>query len=154
MSRKTYKPHSSNLRQGRYSQAGQIYHITATTHKRKPIFTELVTGRFLVRAMMEDLATETMAYVLMPDHFHWLIQLHEKADLTSSVSRVKSVSAHRINKYLGVKSATVWQKGFYDHALRKEEDIVHVARYIVANPLRAGLVKSLSDYSFWDAIWV
>ena len=102
---------------------------------------------------MEELAAGTMAYVLMPDHFHWLIQLKEKADLTSSVSRVKSVSAHRINEYLGRKEP-VWQRGFFDHAVRREEDIVHIARYIVANPLRAGLVKSLFEYSFWDAVWL
>jgi len=153
MSRMTGKPHGKNLRQGRYSQPGQIYHITATTYKRNPIFTDLYVGRFLVRAMMEELAAGTMAYVLMPDHFHWLIQLKEKADLTSSVSRVKSVSAHRINEYLDRKEP-VWQRGFFDHAVRREEDIVHIARYIVANPLRAGLVKSLSEYSFWNAVWL
>ena len=38
--------------------------------------------------------------------------------------------------------------------LRKEEDILEIARYIVANPLRAGLVKKLNDYPLWDAIWV
>jgi len=154
MSRMTVKPHGRNLRRGRHSQDGQIYHITSTTYKRKPIFTNLYSGRCFVSAIMNESASaETLAYVLMPDHFHWLIQLHKDADITSSVSRVKSVSAHSINKYLG-GNARVWQRSFYDHALRKEEDLIHVARYIVANPLRAGLVKSLSEYSFWDAVWV
>jgi len=154
MSRMTNKPHACNLRRGRYSQDAQIYHITSTTYQRKPIFSDLAIARCFVRAIMRESASaETLAYVVMPDHFHWLIQLHEKADLTACVSRVKSVSAHSINKYLGGKSP-VWQRSFHDHALRKEEDLVHVARYIVANPLRARLVKSLSDYSFWDAIWI
>jgi hypothetical protein len=48
----------------------------------------------------------------------------------------------------------VWQKGFYDRALRSDEDVAAVARYIVANPLRAGLVDSVREYPFWDAIWV
>jgi putative transposase len=48
----------------------------------------------------------------------------------------------------------VWQRGFYDRAIRKEEDLLAVARYIVANPLRAGLVSQLSDYPFWDAVWL
>ena len=97
--------------------------------------------------MGENFSAETLAYVLMPDHFHWLLQLQEKADLDISVARVKSVSAHMINKYIGRKGQ-VWQSGFYDHALRKEEDVINVARYIVANPLRAGLVKSLYKFSF------
>ncbi|MFW2440862.1 MAG: REP-associated tyrosine transposase [Arenicellales bacterium] len=150
----TDKPHSKNLRRGRYSQPGQIYHITTTTYHRKPVFTELYVGRCLVRAMMEACdKAETMAYVLMPDHFHWLFQLQEKTDLSSCVARVKSISAHRINKYSSSRSP-VWDRGFHDHAVRKEEDIVHIARYIVTNPVRAGLVKSLSDYPFWDAVWV
>jgi putative transposase len=154
MSRMTVKPHGRNLRRGRYSQPGQIYHITSATYHREPIFTDLYIGRCFVRALMgENFSAETLAYVLMPDHFHWLLQLQEKADLDISVARVKSVSAHMINKYIGRKGQ-VWQSGFYDHALRKEEDVVHVARYIVANPLRAGLVKSLYKFSFWDVAWL
>jgi putative transposase len=48
----------------------------------------------------------------------------------------------------------VWQRGFHDHALRKEEDIVSVARYIVANPVRDGLVRRIGDYPHWDAVWL
>jgi REP element-mobilizing transposase RayT len=48
----------------------------------------------------------------------------------------------------------VWQNGFHDHALRQEEDLAEVARYIVANPLRAGLVERLGDYPHWHAIWL
>ncbi|MNE68641.1 hypothetical protein D3C80_1643130 [compost metagenome] len=51
-------------------------------------------------------------------------------------------------------SGRLWQKGFHDHALRREEDVKAVARYVVANPLRAGLVEKLADYPFWDAIWL
>ena len=74
-------------------------------------------------------------------------------NLSSSVARVKSVSARLINQHLDRKGS-VWQSGYYDHAIRKEEDVVHVARYIVANPLRAGLVRSLNDFSLWDAVWL
>ena len=48
----------------------------------------------------------------------------------------------------------VWQQGFHDRALRREDDLVKVARYVVANPLRAGLVRKYGDYPLWDAIWV
>jgi hypothetical protein len=48
----------------------------------------------------------------------------------------------------------VWQKGFYDHALREGEALQNVARYIVANPLRAGLVAHIGDYPLWDAVWL
>ena len=50
--------------------------------------------------------------------------------------------------------APLWQTGYYDHAIRKDEDIQAIARYIVANPIRAGLVTKVGDYSHWDAVWL
>jgi tRNA U34 5-methylaminomethyl-2-thiouridine-forming methyltransferase MnmC len=44
--------------------------------------------------------------------------------------------------------ADLWQDGFYDHVLRREEDSPAIAAYIVANPVRAGLVKSVTEYSY------
>jgi hypothetical protein len=49
---------------------------------------------------------------------------------------------------------SLWQKSFYDHGLRSEEDLKGIARYIVANPLRAGLVEHIGEYPHWDAIWL
>ncbi|MNW20243.1 hypothetical protein D3C71_2205540 [compost metagenome] len=63
------------------------------------------------------------------------------------------MSTKAVNQFTGRK-VTLWQKGFHDRALRREEDLLKVARYVVANPLRAGLVEKLGDYPLWDAIWV
>lgn len=90
---------------------------------------------------------QTLAYVLMPDHLHWLMGLGKRRQLSTVVGTIKSISAHQAGRPL-------WQDGFHDHALRDEESLVEVARYIVANPLRAGLVKRLSEYPHWDAIWL
>jgi REP element-mobilizing transposase RayT len=94
----------------------------------------------------------TWAFVVMPDHLHWLAALKE-ADLSRLVLRVKSRSTIEINRFLG-RSGRMWQKGFHDHAIREEEDLRAVARYVVANPVRAGLVQSVRDYPHWDARWV
>ena len=48
----------------------------------------------------------------------------------------------------------LWQAGFHDRALRAEVDVRAAARYLVANPLRAGLVVSVGDYPYWNAIWL
>jgi hypothetical protein len=50
--------------------------------------------------------------------------------------------------------ASVWQRGYPDHAARDSEDIRHIARYIAANPLRAKLVDDIMDHPYWDAIWL
>ena len=57
----------------------------------------------------------------------------------------------RVSVLLGQRA---WQPGFHDHAVRAEEDLASVARYIVANPLRAGLRGKIGDYPFWNAIWL
>jgi hypothetical protein len=48
----------------------------------------------------------------------------------------------------------IWQRGFFDRAIRKDDDLLGIARYIVANPLRAGIVDSVGDYPLWDAMWL
>jgi REP element-mobilizing transposase RayT len=89
----------------------------------------------------------------MPDHLHWLVQVNSRRSLSESVSVVKSSAARQINALSG-SPMRVWQRGFYDRAIREEEDLADIARYIVANPVRAGLVRSIKDYPHWDAVWL
>lgn len=75
------------------------------------------------------------------------------------MQQVKGNSAYQIQKIRREWGAIplhqpLWQDGYHDHALRKEEDLQQVARYIVANPLRAKLVADIGDYPLWDAIWL
>lgn len=89
----------------------------------------------------------------MPDHAHWLLQLGEAEGLEALVSRLKGASACQANATLS-RHGAVWQRGFYDRALRSDEDMVVVARYIIANPLRSGLVERIGDYPYWNAAWL
>ena len=103
--------------------------------------------------VQDQLGVQSLAWVLMPDHLHWLLQLNNDASLASTISVFKGRSARSVNQYLGCTGG-LWQKGFYEQAIRRDESLRQVARYIVANPLRAGLVKKLGDYALWDAIWL
>ncbi len=145
------KPQGHTLRKGRVSLPGQIYLITTVTHNRTPLFTDLFAGRCVV-CELAAAGVETLAYVIMPDHLHWLLELRAKT-LPRVVQQMKSRSAIAINKQLK-RSGAVWQHGYHDHALRKDEDIRKAARYGIANPLRASLTDSIGDYSLWDAAWV
>ncbi|EJM50225.1 REP-associated tyrosine transposase [Pseudomonas sp. GM48] len=146
---------SHRLRIGRYAEQNRIYLLTANTIKREPVFRDYPLGRLVVhqfrQAQSEGFA-ESLAWVVMPDHFHWLIQLN-KGSLSQLMCQTKSLSTRAINSATG-RTGSLWQQSFHDHALRKEEDLVKLARYVVANPLRAGLVQKLGDYPLWDAIWV
>ena len=157
------KPRSKDLRKGRYSQAGQIYLVTSVTHDRQPVFRDVLLGRVVVHAMrhfVDEHKAEHLAYVVMPDHFHWLFALGEQMDLSDLMRVLKGFSSkqvQRVRRQRGEavpKGQPLWQEGFHDHALRRDEDVRDVARYVVANPLRAGLVERLGDYPLWDAVWL
>ncbi|MOA38930.1 Transposase IS200 like protein [compost metagenome] len=94
-----------------------------------------------------------LAWVLMPDHVHWVLRLGIGEQLASSVGRLKSASSRRVNACQG-RQGPLWAGAFHDHALRREDDLRAIARYVVANPLRAGLVRRVGDYPFWNAIWL
>lgn len=93
-----------------------------------------------------------LAWVLMPDHAHWLLRLGEE-DLGTTVGRLKSASARNINRVRQCHDA-VWARGFHDHAMRRDEDLRRTARYIVANPIRARLATQIGDYPFWNTAWL
>ncbi|WP_028455391.1 REP-associated tyrosine transposase [Chitinilyticum litopenaei] len=143
--------HACNLRKGRYSQNGQIYLLTSITAERTPLFSDWRVGRLLVNELRMS-KVDTLAFVIMPDHLHWLCRL-EQQNLSAVIQAVKSRSAIMINRHRR-GAGKVWQPGFHDHALRAEEDVLSVARYVVANPLRAGIVERLGDYPLWDACWL
>lgn len=142
--------HAHKLRSGRYSQSGQIYILTTVTHNRSPVFDDFPSARKLIGVLRDQQRLEhakTLAFVVKPDHLHWLMALGDKVSLSVCMGNVKRLSALRIGQ-------PIWQTGFHDHAIRQEEDLPSVARYVVSNPVRAGLVARTGQYSHWDAIWV
>jgi len=149
--------HGRELRKGRVSIPGQIYLVTTVTHQRQPLFNNFNNARFVIKSLRYVEHTRqlrSLCYVIMPDHLHWLLSLGNTSDLSKIVSDVKRRSSYRINEKNHSIGSVIWQPGFHDYALRKEDEIKGVARYVIANPLRAGLVDKIGDYPFWDAVWL
>lgn len=148
-------PHSHSLRSGRVSEPGRVYLITSATEHRRPLFADVLLGRLVVaqlRRADQDGLVSSLAWVLMPDHLHWLVELKD-GSLDQLMKQVKASSAVSINRVTR-RRGRVWQQGFHDRAMRYDDDLRKAARYIIANPLRAGLVKRIGDYSLWDAVWL
>ena len=149
--------HGCNLRKGRVSIPGQLYLVTTVSHQRQPLFSDFHCARIVINSLRYtelSYAINSLSFVVMPDHLHWLFYLGESTPLSQVVANVKRRSAYRINEMINSPGISVWQPGFHDYALRKEDEIKDVARYIVANPLRAGLVDRIADYPYWDAAWL
>ena len=145
--------HERNLRKGRYSINNGTYLITFATKNRKLIFRDLYFARIAVQYLNNSHYTDTLAFVVMPNHVHWLMQLRTAKSLSQVVKATKSAISKSINRQTSQKG-TIWQAGFHDHAVRNENALREIARYVVANPIRAKLVKNVGDYPHWDAVWL
>ncbi len=123
--------------------------ITAVCQGRKPFLKEAQTKALLLSVMREVKAEKQfsmIAYAIMDDHFHWIIQLSD-ADFSKIVQSVKLRFVHRCKKQTGVKkSVQLWQKRFWDHVIRDENDLHRHMDYVHYNPVRHGVVKRPLDY--------
>ena len=86
------------------------------------------------------------AYCFMPEHLHMLAEAATtSADLRIFINMAKQRSAYEVH---GSVRGRLWQAGYFDRVLRQEDDLFAVARYIVQNPVRAGLARTPVEYSF------
>jgi putative transposase len=147
---------SARLRSGRRSEAGHVYLVTFATESRRRIFTEWELGCIAARTLCDPLLWREsllLCWVLMPDHWHGLIALGSQDSLSMVARRLKGTCARAVNRASG-RSGALWTNGFHDHAIRYDEELVGIARYVVLNPVRAGLVERVGLYPFWNAIWL
>lgn len=145
---------SPALLRGRVSVTGHFYVITSVVAGRRPLF----AAAGCANALMEQLkasdvrgASRSFAWVVMPDHFHWVMQLRE-GTLGRCVQSLKSRSAIAINA-TSSGDAAVWQRGYYDHWIRDERDVRQQVLYVMENPVRAGLALRLGDYPYAWCRW-
>lgn len=95
----------------------------------------------------QNLSFEIWAFCLLPDHVHILCQPKAMTPtLEIFIGRIKG----RISRELGLRGIKrpLWQRGFYDHILRRDEDVWTVAKYIAENPVREALVTNYEDYPY------
>ena len=149
----TNLPGHQALRKGRTSLPGQIYLLTTATEKRALHFADWHVARATCQQIFEPSTWDDallLCWVLMPDHWHGLVQLGAHDGLPLVMNRFKSLTTKHVRQTTGL--ADVWARGFHDHALRRDEDVRKAARYIVANPLRAQLVREINDYPYWNSV--
>jgi REP element-mobilizing transposase RayT len=144
------------LRRGRFSAAGQVYLLTTTTARRVPLFRDWECALSACRTIADPQTwgdAQLLCWVLMPDHWHGLVQIGERDPLPLVAGRFKANVA-RIVQRGPHGPAPVWARAYHDRALRREDDLLGMARYLVLNPVRAGLVSRVNDYPFWNAVWL
>jgi len=125
------------------------YFLTFCARNRRPTFKAVTVVDQTLMQIRRTAREETfaiLAYCFMPDHAHLLVE-GTRAD--SDLKRFARFAKQRSGAAFALATGRpLWQEGFHDRVLRAGEDAKAVARYIVANPVRAGLVVSPADYSF------
>jgi len=125
------------------------YFLTFGTNRKEPLFAEpakveLVRAQFL-RAGSEVQFALT-AYCFMPDHVHLIATgLAEDADVKKFIARAKQYSGFYFNRKFGI---SLWQRYGFDRVIRDDMELACTIGYIVANPVRAGLVSHPLQYAY------
>jgi putative transposase len=162
-------------------EPGTTYLITTVARGRHAVFADAGCAQVAHQGFAfyaHKFKAISLAHVVMPDHVHWLIypssQDYERfareeqdrggkyADasarfyLSKIVEDYKQHASFMVNKLRGMREAQVWQDGFRDDGLRTPDVIRAAVRYVVMNPVHAGLVEAVEDYPYlaWDGRWL
>ncbi|HYT68841.1 MAG TPA: transposase [Vicinamibacterales bacterium] len=141
-----YTPYCPTFQyRGRYR-----YVLTFVTFERTAVLTdasivELVWAQIL-RAAAEK-RFEIIVYCFMPDHLHLIVSgLSDDSDLKAFVKLAKQYAGYYYAR--SHNGRKLWQHGSHDHIVRDDVDLRDRVRYVVNNPVAAGLVALANDYPF------
>lgn len=137
-----------------YETKGTLFHIIIRTADSRtlfdisPISDDIYSGILTGPVAKES---DLNSVCLMPDHIHLPLGVLE-TNLINLMDRWKSFTTNRLHRF-GI-SGDIWQRSFFDHAMRSDEDLVKVAQYIIENPVRAGIVNEASEYPYSWHKWM
>ena len=143
-----------------YANSGG-YFITLVTHERRHLFGEIVDGEMISNANGKIVCDEWIRsaeirheieldyWCVMPNHFHAIVLINESSpdsndptlnrksrSLGALVAGLKSSVTRRVNELSGIQGFPVWQRNYFDHIIRGEQDMNRVREYIVNNPAK------------------
>ena len=140
---------------------GMTYFFTVVTHERRPVLTtEAVRNalRAAIHRARTTLRFEIEAWALLPDHLHciwtlppgdgnfaarWaIIKRHVSRECGAMVDAPPGLSRGRRNE------RTFWQRRFWEHQIRDDEDLTRHLDYIHWNPVKHGLVESVKEWPY------
>jgi putative transposase len=131
------------------------YFVTYMTFRRTRHFVlaakvELTRSQFLRASQASSI--DVVAYCFMPDHVHLLLEgTSDSADCRQFISRSKQYSGFAFKSAYGLP---LWQRDCYESIVNGELEMRAVAKYIVANPVRARLARHPRDYAFTGSmVW-
>ena len=129
--------------------AGQYYHVYNRGHNHEPTFSEQENYAFFLRQWRAYVApphVAVVAYVLMPNHYHFV--LNAESDDLSRAMRVFGISYAKAINARFQRSGSLFDSRFQARLIERDEYLLHLSRYIHLNPVRAGLVAHAEDWPY------
>jgi len=142
----------------RYYVPEAIVFITQVVYRRIPVFGQEHIVELLRQNLVETKRHHPfvmLGYCLLPEHFHLMLRPTGVSNFSAIMHSLKPNFTKDYKACLGVSgSMKFWQKGFWDHVIRDEDDFQRHLDYIHYNPVKHGLVQRPEDWSYSSyAIW-
>jgi len=137
----------------------QCYFITTNVLNKEWVFGNIDKGIYIPNEVFCQLVIDDLnfyrkkfqfqlhGYVIMPDHFHGIITVSNKENISEIMRDLKSHVSFEINEVLKRKGE-FWQHDFYEHGIRNEKDFEEKLNYIHLNPVRVHLVEDAADFKY------
>jgi putative transposase len=124
-----------------------MYFVTCVTYNRQPI---LVRNADLFWTATEEVRSrlpfDLFAWVILPDHFHWIVTPNS-ANLSDIMRQLKVTVAARYRQQMRIVQGRFWQNRFWDHIIRNDADLAWHTNYIHYNPVKHGYVAEPGQYA-------
>ena len=128
-----------------------VFFLTIVTKKRYPWFFPPDSCKLCVQAMRRMIERHNVsfpAWVILPEHIHWLIKPND-ADYSKVVFSFKRWLSAELKKSRNLEAGQlIWHNRFWEHTVRNDEELSHYTEYIHHNRVKHGLVKSPIDWRF------
>ena len=142
---------------------GGTYFFTVVTCDRMPILSSepnIELLKKITRETQRNHPFDQIAYCILPDHIHciWTLPVSDKdyctrwmlikARFSREYKPGSDVEEHISDSRARKRERDVWQRRFWEHAIRNDEDLSKHIDYIHFNPIKHGVVKRLSDWKW------
>jgi putative transposase len=136
---------------------GTIYHVLNRANARMTLFENAGDYEAFLKAFAEAhqrVTMRTLAYCIMPNHWHLVLWPHYGADLSTFMKWLTMTHAERWHAFRGTTgTGHLYQGRFKNFPVEDDKHYLTVCRYVEANPVRAGLVSRAEDWR-WSSLWV
>jgi len=141
----------------RITEPGLAYHVLNRRVMRLPLFQKdgdyLAFERVLDEALARADAPRLLAWCLMPNHWHLVVQAVERTDLSTWMQRVTVAHTHRWRAHTQTAGeGPLYQGRFKSFPIQQDGHFLAVCRYVEANALRARLVERAEAWR-WGSLW-